>query len=337
MKNIFQPICLLLLTGLLIVTTNTLLAQERYRNYDPRFSIDLPLNWVKEKPKGPNTKLLLVEKKSGSTIIVLVLPQIDSRFRSAHDLTLNELSKGLNVNNEEKVLSFKKIYINQQPATCLTTQYRWRSMDIDTMMKSTTYTIIVNNLAYHISVGSDFSNFDKMQPIFDKIVGSFVIEDGFFNSIDISTVDSFTSKADNFSVSISNPPNIDKKDNLTTYVFTSIADTAIYRINVLSNVVFFTNPQSQSEFVQKYYDESTSELKAKDISYSYLLFQNKLSIEFYGELLTYGEIPMLGEKAKWKSITIINKDKIYTLQVTSTDSSIESNYKYFVSQFKFLY
>ncbi|MBK7967426.1 MAG: hypothetical protein IPK08_00045 [Bacteroidetes bacterium] len=323
--------------ALILIINVALHGQVLYRNFDPPFIMELPNNWIKEKPIVKGTDLQVRDNKSGCSISVITYSSSELNVKDAHELPLEYLRKDANSPSEEKIIKFEKIYLNNQKTTRLVTEYRYRSLNMDTIMCSTVYAIIKDNYLYRIAIGGEKNQFEKMKPVLEQSVSTFYITTSLKTKNNTVENNIFRSEQNNFTVLFETKPNIDSKENLTTYLVTSLKDSAIYRINVQSNSVLFTNREIHKEYVENYISELATELESKNINYDKIEFNSLQAIEFYGEMLTYGEVPMLGDKAHWKSLIFINGDKIYTLQVTSTTNRLDHNYKAFISNFKFLY
>lgn len=311
--------------------------QILYRNYDPPFIMQLPANWIKEKPIVQGVELYVRDENSGCSITVITESTKNLTIKDAHELPIEYFRKDPDGPSEEKIISFDKIYLNNQKTVRVVTEYRFRNVDMDTIMSSTIYAIIKDANLYRIAIGGEKVIFRAMKDSLEQIVYTFYINAPLESKPNTLENNIFRSELNNFSINFETAPNIDSKEDITTYLVTSLKDSAIYRINVRSNFVLYTSHDIQRKIVDDYMDALCNELREKNIVYRKIEFNDLQAIEFNGEVLTYGDVPILGYKARWKSLIFVNEDKVYTIQVTSTLNRIEFNYQSFINNFKFLY
>lgn len=311
--------------------------QTIHRSFNPRFRIEIPKDWTIQKPKGPNTKLVISDK-SGSNINIVVHQDNNFTNYDSYDLTLAELTKDLKQLPDFKILSFEKTNINSRKAICLKSQHRWQNLDIDTILISLMYVIIHNDKMYYITCAGDQGNFSKYEVLFKKTVSTFVIEEDFFDAKKSTpNPDNYKSLKDNFSVDFKGIPNIDTADNMTTYSVTSIKDTAIYRITVHTDNSYISNSVKRKEYEIEFLNEYIKNLTNSGIPYEVTTYKIKSAVLYYMQAILYGDVLFLGEKAYNKSIIFIHTNKVYTLSVTSKQTYLDHLFKSFTQTFEFIY
>lgn len=316
----------------------SLTAQVLHRSFDPRFRIEIPKDWELQKSKSLNTKFFISDN-SGSNILITVHQDESFKNYTSHEIIQTDLTKDLVQLPEHKVHSFEKTYINGREAVCLKSQYRYQSLNLDTILMSLMYVIIHNDKMYYLTCTSTKSAFIEYESLFKKTASTFVIEEDYHMSKNTSssTKDKYKSMNDNFAVYFKSQPNVDTEEDMTTYSVTSLKDTAIYRITVYTNNVNISNPLKRKEYEIEFLQEYTKQLVGNEISYEATTYKSKNAVMHKMQVISYGENIFFGEKAYAKSVLFINGNKFFTLSVTGKKNSYDKLFDKFLETFEFMY
>jgi hypothetical protein len=329
---------LMITIAVTIIIGLSLTAQVLHRSFDPRFRIEIPKDWEVQKSKSLNTKLSIGDN-SGSSILITVHQDESFKNFTSHEITQTDLTNDLRQLPEHKVHSFEKTYISGREAVCLKSQYRYQSLNLDTILMSLMYVIIHNDKMYYLTCTSAKSAFNEYESLFKKTVSTFVIEEDYHISKNSSTSvkDKYKSLKDNFAVYFKSEPNVDTEEDMTTYSVTSLKDTAVYRITVYTDNVNITNPSKRKEYEIEYLQECTKYLVGNEISYKATTYKNKNAVMHSMQVISYGENIFFGEKAYAKSIFFFNGNKFFTISVTGKKNSYDKLFDECIGKFEFIY